>query len=229
MERRAFERRPQGRVDVDLCFGCRGIWFDSFESSALAPAAVIELFGVIHERGDAPARPLGDALRCPACRGGLALTHDIQRTTRITYYRCARGDGRFTTFYQFLREKSFVRELSPAEVSRLRERVAQVKCSSCGAPVDLARDAVCSHCRMPLAILDADAVKTTLAELAAAEAARHQVDPTAPMQAMLAGQRMQRRLAAVEHDGAWPGWQPGFAGDGIVDLVSTAIDFLMTD
>lgn len=228
MERRAFERRPQGRVDVDLCFGCRGIWFDSFESAALAPGAVIELFGVIHEGQGEAARPLGDALHCPACRGLLALTHDIQRTTRITYYRCARGDGRFTTFYQFLREKSFVRELAPMEVSRLRERVGQVRCSSCGAPVDLARDAVCGHCHMPLAILDADAVKKALAELAAAEASRQAVGVAPPAPAALAGRRMERRLATADSSG-WDIWSGHPALETGVDLVSAAIDFLMTE
>ena len=230
MKRRAFERRPQGSVDIDLCYGCRGLWFDAFESSQLAPVAVIGLFRDIHEHGEAP-RPLGDRLRCPVCRDGLALTHDIQRTTRITYYRCGRGDGRFTTFYQFLREKSFVRELTPVEVSRLRAQVSQVRCSGCGAPIDLARDAECSYCHMPLSILDPDAVKTALADLAEAERRRHVVDPTAPLQAMMEGQRMERRLAAAQgrSAGAWDFAVGTGDGGAILDLVGSALDFLLSD
>lgn len=231
MQRRSFDRRPDGRVDIDLCFACRGIWFDPYESTQLAPAAVIELFGMIHEQAGEP-RPLAERLPCPRCDRALALTHDMQRSTRITYYRCTSGDGRFTTFYQFLREKQFVREMTPAEVERLKAQVAQVKCSSCGAPIDLARDAQCRYCHMPLAILDADAVRKTLADLTAAESARHRVDPMAPMQAKLEGQRMLRRLSQYEGHAANGWWNSDFGGGSIVDLsdlVSGAIDFLMTD
>jgi len=230
MQRRTFERRPDGRVEIDLCFDCRGIWFDRYESTQLAPGAVIELFGVIHAQSGDP-RPLGERLPCPRCHRALALTHDLQRSTRFTYYRCASGDGRFTTFYQFLREKQFVREMTPAEVDRLKAQVSQVKCSGCGAPIDLARDAQCRYCHMPLAILDPDAVRKTLAELSVAEDARHHLDPTAPMQARLEGERILRRLRQYEGGGA-SGWGPGIAvgdGVGLFDLVSGAIDFLMTD
>jgi hypothetical protein len=217
-------------VEIDLCFACRGIWFDRYESTQLAPGAVIELFGIIHEQSADP-RPLGERLPCPRCERALALTHDMQRSTRITYYRCASGDGRFTTFYQFLREKQFVRELTPAEVLRLKAQVAQVRCSSCGAPIDLARDSECRYCHMPLAILDADAVRKTLAELSSAEEARHRVDPTAPIQARLQGERILRRLRQYEGR-ATSSWDfDGGSGDGtgLFDLVSGAIDFLMTD
>ena len=230
MQRRAFDRRPEGRIEIDLCFACRGIWFDHYESTQLAPGAVIELFGMIHAHAAGP-RPLGDRLPCPRCTRALALTHDIQRSTRITYYRCASGDGRFTTFYQFLREKQFVREMTPAEVERLKAQLAQVRCSSCGAPIDLARDAQCRYCHMPLAILDPEAVRKTLAELSDAERKRGAVDPLGPMQARLEGQRILRRLQQYEGRAAG-GWAMDLGGsslDGLADLVSGAIDFLMTD
>ena len=229
MQRRTFDRRPEGRVVIDLCFGCRGIWFDPYESTQLAPGAVLELFGMIHEEAGDP-RPLGERLPCPRCERALALTHDMQRSTRITYYRCTSGDGRFTTFYQFLREKQFVREMTPAEVERLKAQVSQVRCSSCGAPIDLARDAQCRYCHMPLAILDADAVRKTLEDLSQAEHARHVVDPMAPMQARLEGQRILRRLSQYEGRSAGGWWSADVGGgSGLFDLVSGAIDFLMTD
>jgi Zn-finger nucleic acid-binding protein len=177
MQSRALERRLQGPTQIDLCFGCRGFWFDSYESSQLAPGAVIELFRAIHEGRDAPARAVAGTLHCPRCHGALVLTHDMQLNTHITYHRCAQGHGRFTSFYQFLREKRFVRELTPPEVAALKARVSQVRCSGCGAPIDLARDAACSYCHMPLAILDADTVRATLAELSEAERQRHELDP----------------------------------------------------
>ena len=219
MSHRAFERRPHGRVELDLCHSCQAIWFDQYESAQLTPGAVIELFREIHEHHDKPMRPLGDLKRCPVCRSSLQLTHDVQRTNRIVYYRCASGHGRFTSFSQFLREKNFVRSLTGPEVERLRAQVRQVRCSSCGAPVDLARDPQCGYCRAPISILDADAVRRALADLSEAERRRTTVDPTAAIEALLAGQKLERRLARIE--GA-------SSGTLTFDLVGESIDALMT-
>ena len=221
MAHRALERRPHGTVDLDLCHACRGIWFDQYESAQLTPAAVIELFREIHAHGEPPAQPLADRKRCPACRQPLQLTHDVQRTNRIVYERCAAGHGRFTSFYQFLREKNFVRSLTAPEVERLRAHVAQVRCSSCGAGVDLARDPQCAYCRAPIAILDAEAVRRTLDELAQAEHRRRTVDPNAAIDALLAGQRVERRLAHAE--GRLVPSQPG-----ALDLVGEALVAVMS-
>jgi len=93
------------------------------------------------------------------------LTHDLEHTTRFTYYRCDAGHGRFTPFVQFLREKEFVRSLTPAEVERLRVTVREVRCTACGGAIDLGRDAACPYCGSPIALLDADAMQRTLARL----------------------------------------------------------------
>lgn len=211
MERQSLERKPLGRVELDLCFGCHALWFDQHESASLTPGAVIELFRAIHAHRDAPLRPVADNLRCPACRAGLQLTHDIQRSNRISYYRCPDGHGRFTTFFQFLREKNFVRSLTRGEIERLKAHVAQVRCSGCGASVDLARDSQCGYCRSAISILDAEAVRKTLAELDAQEQRRKTVDPTAAIEGLLAGQRFERKLKRIEGR----------------DLVEEALEFLM--
>ena len=221
MAHRAFERRPQGKVDIDLCHGCQGIWFDQYESAQLTPGAVIDLFREIHEHHVRSPRPLADRKQCPECRMPLKLTQDVQRTNRIVYYRCGAGHGRFTSFYQFLREKQFVRSLTPPEIERLRAHVAQVRCSSCGGPVDLARDPQCPYCRAPISILDAQAVSRTLDELSAAERRRHEVDPYAAIDALLAGQRIERDVARAE------GRPPPRQG-GAMDLVGDALDALMS-
>ena len=220
MRRSAFDRRLGGTVDLDLCFDCRGIWFDQYESTQLSPAAVIALFGEIHRQGENPPRPMPKKPACPRCRTLLAFTHDLQRTNRITYYRCINDHGRFTTFMQFLREKNFVRSLAPAEVARLRVHVAQVRCSSCGAPVDLEVDGECKYCHAPIAILDADAVQRTLAELSRQERQRKQVDPTAAIDALLAGQRVQRRLAVLERQDGWS------IPNEAIDLVGDALHLI---
>lgn len=236
MEQRFFDRKPSGKVELDLCFACHSIWFDQYESVALTPGAVLELFRLIHEHHDQPPRPLGDVLRCPACRAGLALTHDLQRATRISYYRCPKVHGRLTTFFQFLREKQFVRELTGGEIERLRATVKQVRCSSCGAPVDLARNAACAYCRAPVSILDAEAVRKTLDELDAQERGRRLGDPQEVVNALLEGRRANiggrvdpdAALAAVLASGKKGKARPrGDArGGGILDLVSDALEFL---
>jgi hypothetical protein len=105
-------------------------------------------------------------MACPRCAKPLALTHDLQRTTHFTYWRCVSGHGRLIGFSQFLREKNFVREPSRAELEKLRATVRQIACSQCGAPLDLARDAACTHCGSPIALIDPDGVAKALEQLA---------------------------------------------------------------
>ena len=237
MEQRFFEKKPAGKVELDFCFGCHAVWFDQYESAALTPGSVLELFKVIHKHQHRPLRPLSDTLGCPACKGKLALTHDVQRSTRISYYRCPVAHGRFTTFFQFLREKQFVRELTRGEIDRLRASVKQVRCSSCGAPVDLARDPQCGYCRAPVSILDPDAVKKTLAELDAQERGRRLGDPQAIVDGLLQGRRAKRDgpvdpdaalEAVLARQGKGRAGTPRKAADNgsILDLVSDAFDFL---
>jgi hypothetical protein len=154
---------PQA-VTVDLCAPCNLLWFDRSESIALTPQAVLGLFRTIGAAGKAR-NALGANLACPRCRHALAYTHDLQRTTRFTYWRCPDGHGRLITFTQFLAEKNFIRAPSPAELARLRATVRQIACSQCGAPVDLARDSACRHCGAPIALIDPDGVAKALADL----------------------------------------------------------------
>ena len=169
MAHQRFAHRMRGDVALDICWDCHAIWFDQYESAQLAPAAVLSLFRLIHEHRGQTARALNEPMRCPRCPATLVLTHDRQRSNRLRYHRCPSDHGRLTSFMQFLREKEFVRSLSQPEIDTLRATVAQVACSSCGAIVDLARDAACSYCRAPLAILDAAAVEKALAALSEAE------------------------------------------------------------
>ena len=218
MRRQRFERRPEGHVALDTCFDCQAIWFDHFESSQLTPGATIELFRMINEHGAPVARPVPDEADCPLCHGRLLFTHDMQRGNRFVYYRCPQRHGRFTTFFQFLREKHFVRSLTPAEVKRLKANFTQVRCSSCGGPVNVERDAACGYCRAPLAILDAEAVQRTLDELSEKEKERmHPApNPAAAIDAILAGRQAERRMSRYER---------GRASEG-VDLVREVLGFL---
>ena len=218
MERRAFARRPEGQVELDLCFACQSIWIDHFESSQLSAGATIELFRLIHAHVESKARPVSTSAGCPACRRTLLLTHDVQRTNRFVYYRCPERHGRLISFFHFLREKQFVRSLSGPEIERLRATVSQVRCSSCGASVNVEKDAMCAHCQSPLAILDSDAVGRTLADLDAAD--RRRLRPVnhaaATLDAVIEGRRAERRLATYKQEQS--------AG---MDLVRAALDLLV--
>jgi Zn-finger nucleic acid-binding protein len=206
MRRQAFDRKPMGALDLDLCFDCKAIWFDQFESAQLSPGAVIELFAEINAHDGQPQRPIGENMRCPACRARLLFTL-VERSNRISYYRCPASHGRLTTFFQFLREKNFVRSLTVPEVAQLRVKIAQVRCSSCGASVDLVNGS-CPYCHAPISIIDADAVKNTLAELRSAQPPPH-IDTDQMLKAVVAAT------------------QPENASERLVDLVSHGIEFLL--
>jgi hypothetical protein len=81
-----------------------------------------------------------------------------------------RGHGRLTPFFQFLREKNFIRPIPKEELERLKSLVKVVRCSSCGAPIDLATSTACEFCRAPIAILDPEAASRAVRELASAAA-----------------------------------------------------------
>ena len=171
MQSRAYPRTLGGEESLDLCWSCRGIWFDAYESTQLAPAGVVALFQEIHEN-HADARPVGEVLSCPRCADRLAYRQDISRGGRMAYYRCPAEHGRFTPFNQFLIEKGFIRALSNAELAVLSAKIQSVRCSGCGAPVDLQRDTACPFCHAPIAVLDTQAVEKALAAYGAADRPR---------------------------------------------------------
>jgi hypothetical protein len=147
-----------GMVHVGVCFDCTGIWFDHLTSMQLAPAAVIELFREIHAHEDASRRPYADQLSCPRCTGPLTLSYDLSKAGRFSYFKCPHDEGRFTLFFQFLREKQFVRSLTSGELQRVRSEVRQIKCSQCGAPIDLEHTSECQYCHALVSFLDPEAV-----------------------------------------------------------------------
>ena len=211
------ERHTTGTASVDLCVDCQGIWFDSHESILLSPAGTLSLFRSIHAAKPAQRQPLPGRLPCPRCDTSLDITHDLQRNTRFTYYRCRHGHGRFTPFVQFLREKNFIRSVPPAELERLKQLVRVIRCSSCGAPIDLERQVSCGYCRAPIAILDPEAVAQTLRELDAAAAMRaHIAQPAHAAAGMLEAARFERAMATEER-------RSGASG---VDLVSVGLALL---
>ena len=79
-------------IEINACEACSLFWFDKWESARLTPKSVIELFQFIGKAGS-PRRALASRFDCPRCTVALALTYDVQRNTRFTYWRCKHDEG----------------------------------------------------------------------------------------------------------------------------------------
>jgi Zn-finger nucleic acid-binding protein len=204
MAAHTFEARLGRAVTIDLCTGCQWLWFDQGESLQLLPASTLKLFRIIGEQGARSRRPSPDGMLCPRCQARLELAHDRQRNTPFEYRRCPQGHGRLTSFFDFLREKDFIRPLSREEVDKLRQSVESVNCSNCGAPVDLAVGSACAHCGSPLSMLDLEQAGRLVAQLRAAEQPGKPVDPTLPLQMERARRDVEAAFASFDKGPEWP-------------------------
>src|SRR5687768_17604092 len=152
-------------IEVDICDPCQSIWFDARENLQLTPGATLMMFRVIGEHVTRPAVQDGDIAKCPRCKAQLRRTQDMQRNTRFEYFRCPNHHGRLTTFFDFLKEKDFVKPLTPQQIAELRKNIQTINCSNCGAPIDLAKASDCGHCGSPLSMLDMHQAERTIAQL----------------------------------------------------------------
>lgn len=158
-------------LELDICYGCQGLWFDHQESLRLAPQAVVELFRMLHEHRTVRHQPMQSELRCPHCVKVLGRGFDVVRSGRYITYRCPQRHGRFSPFSSFMVEKGFVRHMTPVEVGQLAERVGAIYCTSCGAPVDIRKEHACPYCRAPFSLIDPEAVRKALEGYAQIKAA----------------------------------------------------------
>jgi hypothetical protein len=131
----------------------------------------------------------------------------MQRDTRFNYWRCPQEHGRFIRFFDFLREKNFIRTLAPHEVNELRQSMQTVSCSNCGAPIDLAGTSVCAHCGSPISILDMKQGQQLLAQLKQATDGIRPVEP-APL---------------LEFAESHPDWQKDVHSSGLVQAGLNAL------
>ena len=206
-------------VKIDVCFACQAFWFDGYESLRLAPASVLALFRLIGEQGATkPVKP-SDQCCCPRCHMRLAPTHDMQRNTRFEYLRCPAKHGRLTTFFNFLREKDFVRPLPPEQVEDLRRNVQSVNCSNCGAAIDLVSGAECSHCGSPLSMLDMRQAQALVETLRQADAEKT-LDPSWPMRAEQVRLETEAQFNAFARQTSWAqeASSGGLVGAGLSSL-----------
>ena len=141
---------------------------------------------------------------------------DSTRNGRFAYSRCPQHHGRYSAFSAFMIEKGFVRQLNGAEVAELARQVQTIRCSGCGAPVDIRREHVCTHCRSPIVILDPDAVQQALENFGEKAIRQEHIDPHAVADALVANERA-KSLSAREKRNGW-------LEDDISDLVLGGIE-----
>lgn len=168
-------------VDVDVCLPCQSIWFDAQEHLQLTPGATLTLFRIIGEHAARPAWENRNLMHCPQCRAQLRRTQDLQRNTHFEYFRCPNQHGRLTSFFDFLKEKDFVKPMDPQQLAELRKYTRTINCSNCGAPVDLMANAHCTHCGSALSVLDLAQAERLIEQLKQADSDGKTIDPQLPI------------------------------------------------
>ena len=228
MERVTLASHMGTPVEIDVCWPCRVIWFDNLESASLSAGSVIELFKRIHMARDGNRNLLKNVTCCPICATTLKNTSDIGKSGRFTYARCENCHGRLISFVQFLREKNFIRSLQPHEISALSVTVKQIRCSSCGGPINLESDKACTHCGAAISVLDEVAVEKALAALQAKEMQRNTLDPSRLGDVIMVIEANARRNRALQssqqeshNQNQWLGNIA--ASNGLADLVESGI------
>jgi hypothetical protein len=209
-------------VAVDICDSCQALWFDKYESLQLSASSVLQLFRVIGQASGVKPGFSGLA-KCPRCERRLRAMHDMQRSARFEYRGCPENHGRLITFFNFLREKNFIKPLSPAQIEDLRRKVQTINCSNCGAAVDLARGIACSHCGSPLSMLDLNQAEDLIVKLRQAGSGPQPVEraPLVP-QAALADDDRRRSETGFGRFAEAPGWYEQASTAGLVTAAIAA-------
>jgi len=203
------------KVAVDICNSCQALWFDKYESLQLSASSVLELFRMIGQASGVKAAQSATA-KCPRCDRRLRVMHDMQRSARFEYRGCPDDHGRLITFFNFLREKNFIKPLSPAQIEELRSKVRTINCSNCGASVDLAHGITCSHCGSPLSMFDLNQAEDLIAKLRKAGSGPQPVDPAPPADASRRSEAGFGRFADA------PGWYEQASTAGLVTAAIAA-------
>ena len=229
MEGLSLEGHLGRTVDVDICGSCQALWFDKYESLQLSAASVLQLFRIIGQASGLPAEARSAKVgvkaavsafaKCPRCERRLRVMHDMQRSARFEYRGCPDNHGRLITFFNFLREKNFIKPLSPAQIEELRSKVRTINCSNCGAPVDLAHGITCSHCSSPLSMLDLNQAEDLIAKLRQAGTGPQPVEPAPLADAATASRRSEAGFGRFAEA---PGWYEQASTAGLVTAAIAA-------
>jgi hypothetical protein len=139
-------------VEIDLCMPCQALWFDLHEDMKLTEGSTRTLMDLIRKDGSDGDSRIADVLCCPRCAGHLRFVHDLQADTHFSYWRCDQH-GKLIRFLEFMKEKSYIRELSREEIEDLRQKIGIIHCANCGAAIDLGKGSRCAYCGSPVSML----------------------------------------------------------------------------
>jgi Zn-finger nucleic acid-binding protein len=221
MQSHALEGHLGRETEIDLCKSCQSVWFDTRENLQLTPGATLTMFRIIGEHVARPVLEHRDLAKCPRCQAQLRRTQDMQRSTRFEYFRCPNQHGRLITFFDFLKEKDFVRPLTPQQIAELRRNVQSINCSNCGAPIDLAKRADCGHCGSPLSMLDMNQAERVIAQLQDAARTDKVVDPALPLELARARRETEAAFQGLPGHENWTAeiGSLGLVGAGLSELI----------
>lgn len=220
MTSQSLDRHLGRPVEIDVCGACQAFWFDQHESLQLTPRATIQLFRLIGEQAAARRQGLSAVTKCPRCHAHLTAAHDMQRNVAFQYRKCPHGHGRLITFFDFLREKNFIRPLSADQIEDLRRNIQFVNCANCGAPVDLGRGSTCGHCGSPLSMLDLKQAESLVTQLQQPDRTDRPIDPALPLRLEQARREVEAAFAGFDKQ---PGW---FESVTSTDLVTAGLGAL---
>jgi len=209
-------------IEVDLCTACQAFWFDKYESLKLSSASILRLMKLIGEH-TASASAVSKTLTCPRCSARLVPTNDMQRSTRFSYWRCANDHGKFIRFFDFLKEKNFIRPMSAEQIEALRQSVRIMNCSNCGAPIDLTTSLACTHCGSAISMLDMNQAQQTLSQLRQAAEPRP-VDPMLPLELQMAKRDVERTFGPA--DPRHGSWNIGSSSDLVQDVLNAVAKWM---
>ena len=206
--------RLGAQFTIDVCTPCQAFWFNHHEDLGLTPASTLQLMKYIGDNSNSPKLTFTDRLMCPQCGSALTLAHDMTRNVHFVYWQCPSQHGHFISFFDFLKEKNFIRPLSPVEIQHLRETIHEVHCSNCGAAVSLQANSACPYCHSPISILDLQEQQHLLNKLEeAAHAGPNPVDPALPLKLAMA-KAQASNYSFIEHDSQW--WADSATRDLVV-------------
>ena len=203
MKSQTLEGHGGAPVVIDVCLSCERFWFDDFESLQLSPGSTLQLFRLVGDHTQAPSAPAKVPPACPRCGATLLPAHDLQRNTRFEYLRCPKGHGRLISFFNFLREKDFIRPLPAAQVEELKRNVQRVNCSSCGASIDLTKGSTCTHCGTVLSMIDMKQAEALVHQLQEADRQSRAVDPLLELRLQQARREVAQAFASFDRHADW--------------------------
>jgi Zn-finger nucleic acid-binding protein len=223
MERLTFVGQLDRMIEVDLCDPCQSLWFDGRENLQLTPGATLTIFRSIGEHVHKPELQDAELVKCPRCKARLRRTQDLQRATRFQYFRCPNNHGRLITFFDFLKEKDFIRPLTQQQINELRRNVQIINCSNCGAPIDLTKTSGCAHCGSPLSMLDMNQAERLVKQLQEADSGSKEIDPALPLALAKARRDVDLAFQGTPGHSPWSwsedGSSLGLVAAGLTELI----------